>query len=56
MRRVLFLLAAWYLLLPGVGAAQGLTGSLIGTVKDGLGGALAAATVRVGSAALIGGP
>ena len=56
MRRVLFLVAAWYLLLPGVGAAQGLTGSLIGTVKDGLGGALAAATVRVSSAALIGGP
>ena len=32
MRRVLFLLAAWCLLLPGIAAAQGLTGSLIGTV------------------------
>lgn len=35
MRRVAtFLLAACYLVLPGITAAQGLTGSLIGTVKD----------------------
>jgi hypothetical protein len=56
MRRVLLLLAAWCLLLPGVAAAQGLTGSLIGTVNDGQGGVLPGATVRVSSAALIGGP
>src|SRR4051812_39782564 len=36
--------------------AQGLTGSLIGTVGDAQGGVLPGAVVRVGSPALIGGP
>jgi hypothetical protein len=36
-------------------AAQGLTGTLIGTVKDDQGGVLAGAVVRLGSPALIGG-
>ena len=36
--------------------AQGLTGTLIGTVKDEQGGVLAGASVRVSSPALIGGP
>ncbi|MDQ3213704.1 MAG: TonB-dependent receptor [Acidobacteriota bacterium] len=56
MCRVLFLLAAWCLLLPGIADAQGLTGSLIGTVRDAQGGVLPGAVVRVTSAALIGGP
>ena len=37
-------------------AAQGLTGALIGTVKDAQGGVLPGAVVRVSSPALIGGP
>ena len=37
-------------------AAQGLTGTLIGTVKDAQGGVLAGAVVRISSPALIGGP
>jgi hypothetical protein len=37
-------------------AAQGLTGTLIGTVKDEQGGVLAGARVRLSSPALIGGP
>jgi hypothetical protein len=37
-------------------AAQGLTGALIGTVKDAQGGVLSGAVVRVGSPALIGSP
>jgi hypothetical protein len=44
------------LLIPGVALAQGLTGALIGTVKDANGGVLPGATVRVSSPALIGGP
>lgn len=56
MCRVLFLLAAWCLLLPGIADSQGLTGSLIGTVRDAQGGVLPGAVVRVTSAALIGGP
>ena len=44
------------LLIPGVALAQGLTGALIGTVKDADGGVLPGATVRVSSPALIGGP
>jgi hypothetical protein len=36
--------------------AQGLTGALIGTVKDAQGGVLSGAVVRVNSPALIGGP
>ena len=42
-------------LLHGVAAAQGLTGALIGTVKDDQGGVLANAIVRLGSPVLIGG-
>src|SRR4029079_2502325 len=37
-------------------AAQGLTGTLIGTVKDAQGGVLTGVIVRVSSPALIGGP
>ena len=39
-----------------MGAAQGLTGALIGTVRDAQGGVLPGARVRVSSPALIGGP
>jgi Carboxypeptidase regulatory-like domain len=53
---VLFLLAAACVLQPHLAAAQGLTGALIGTVKDAQGGVLAGAVVRVSSPALIGGP
>jgi len=53
-RTVLLVLVA-VVLLHGVGAAQGLTGALIGTVKDDQGGVLARAVVRLGSPALIGG-
>jgi hypothetical protein len=42
--------------LPGIVAAQVLTGALVGTVKDEQGAALPGASVRVSSAALIGGP
>jgi hypothetical protein len=52
----LLLVAAGCLCLPGRAAAQGLTGAIIGTVKDDLGGALPGADVRVSSPALIGGP
>ena len=41
--------------LPRVAVAQGLTGSLIGTVRDAQGGVVSGAVVRVGSSALIGG-
>ena len=44
------------LLLPVIAAAQGLTGTLIGTVKDEQGGALSGARVQLTSPALIGGP
>ena len=54
MRRVLFLLAAWCLLLPGIAEAQGLAGTPIGTVNDAQGGVLPGAVVRVTCAALIG--
>ena len=53
---VLFLLAAACVLQPHLAAAQGLTGALIGTVKDAQGGVLPGAVVRVSSPALIGGP
>ena len=39
---------------PRVAFAQGLTGALIGSVKDGQGGVLPGALVRVTSPALIG--
>jgi len=42
-------------MLPRVGSAQGLTGALIGTVKDEQGGVLPGALVRLSSPALIGG-
>ena len=48
--------AAACVLLPRPAVAQGLTGALIGTVKDAQGGVLPGAVVRVGSPALIGGP
>src|SRR5260221_9940777 len=53
---LVLLVAAAGVLLPGMAAGQGLTGALIGTVKDNQGGALAGARVRVSSPALIGGP
>ena len=40
----------------GMASAQEVTGTLIGTVRDGQGGVLRNATVRVSSTALIGGP
>jgi Carboxypeptidase regulatory-like domain len=43
-------------LLSRIVAAQGLTGALIGSVKDAQGGVLPGAVVRVSSPALIGGP
>ena len=55
-RPVVFLLAAACVLQPHLAPAQGLTGALIGTVKDDQGGVLAGAVVRVSSPALIGGP
>ena len=55
-RRPFLLVAAACLLLPSVAAAQGLTGALIGTVKDAQGGVLSGADVRISSPALIGGP
>ncbi len=47
--------AAACLLVPYAVAAQGLTGALIGTVKDAQGGVLPGAVVRISSPALIGG-
>ena len=55
-RRCLVLFAGVTLFLPHVAVAQGLTGSLIGTVRDAQGGVLSGAVVRVSSPALIGGP
>lgn len=49
---LLVLLSLW----TGSAAAQGLTGALIGTVKDDQGAVIAGATVRLESPALIGGP
>src|SRR5215470_4593296 len=50
------ILAAASVLLSQVAAAQGLTGTLIGTVKDEQGAAIPGGQVRVTSEALIGGP
>jgi hypothetical protein len=50
------LVAAWHLLFAPIAAAQGLTGALIGTVKDDQGGVLPGAVARVSSPVLIGGP
>ena len=55
-RLVVVLLIAACVLQPHLAPAQGLTGALIGTVKDAQGGVLAGAVVRVSSPALIGGP
>jgi hypothetical protein len=55
-RSVKFLLAAACVLQAHLAPAQGLTGALIGTVKDAQGGVLTGAVVRVSSPALIGGP
>ena len=49
-------LAVACVLLPRAAAAQGLTGALIGTVKDAQGGVISGAVVRISSPALIGGP
>ena len=56
MRRNYLLLLAIFVLLPTTAIwAQGLTGALIGSVRDEQGGALQGAVVRVSSPALIGG-
>ena len=56
-RQVLCLAVATVcLLLPKDASGQGLTGALIGTVRDAEGGVLPGAIVRVSSPALIGGP
>ena len=52
-RQPLFFLVTICILLPRVVFAQGLTGTLIGSVKDGQGGVLPGALVRVTSPALI---
>jgi hypothetical protein len=52
----MWLLCAACVALLRVTAAQGLTGALIGTVKDAQGGVIPGAAVRVTSPALIGGP
>src|SRR5258708_39717158 len=52
---LLQLVAAVCVLFPHALVAQGLTGSLIGTVKDAQGGVLPGAVVRITSPALIGG-
>jgi outer membrane receptor protein involved in Fe transport len=56
MKHVLSSFAAVVLLSSSLAAAQGLTGTLIGTVKDQQGGVIAGAEAEVGSPALIGGP
>jgi Carboxypeptidase regulatory-like domain len=53
---LLFFAIAAIALLPLVAAAQGLTGSLIGKVRDEQGAAIQGATVRLSSPALMGGP
>jgi hypothetical protein len=49
------LTAAAVVLVSSTARTQGLTGALIGTVKDGGGGVLQGATVRISSPALMGG-
>jgi hypothetical protein len=57
MRRLAtFLLGAVCVLPAHMSAAQGLTGALVGTVKDVQGGVIAGAVVRVSSPSLMGGP
>jgi hypothetical protein len=55
LRPIVFLFTAVALMLPPLAVAQGLTGTLIGTVKDEAGGTLGGAQVRVSSSAQIGG-
>ena len=55
-RPALIFLAVVCVWLPRFAGAQGLTGALIGTVKDAQGGVLPRAVVTMSSAALIGGP
>ena len=55
-RTSVLLISAACILFPRAGAAQGLTGAIIGTVKDAQGGVLPGALVRISSPALIGGP
>ena len=55
-RGLLLFVAVACVLLPRIAVAQGLTGALVGTVKDAEGGVLPGAVVRVSSPALIGGP
>ena len=55
-RSLLLLCCASCGIFPRATAAQGLTGALIGTVRDAQGGVLPGAAVRVSSPALIGGP
>ena len=55
MRRIWLTLLAVSLLVPPTTLAQGLTGTLVGTVRDEQGGVLPGALVRVTSPALIGG-
>src|SRR4051794_27045404 len=56
LRRTFFLsCVAACLALPSLTTAQGLTGTLIGTVRDAQGGVLPGALVRVNSPAMIGG-
>jgi hypothetical protein len=49
-----FLLSIW-LVAPGISSAQGLTGTIVGTVSDQQGAVLVGATVRLSSPSLIGG-
>jgi hypothetical protein len=55
-RRVLLFAVAAITLLPLTAAGQGLTGSLIGRVRDEHGAVIQGATVRLSSPALMGGP
>ena len=55
MRVILFAILAVGLI-PDRAPAQGLTGAIVGTVRDAQGGVLAGAPVRISSPALIGGP
>jgi hypothetical protein len=52
----LFLLATMCVLIPEAASSQGLTGTLIGTVKDAQSGVLPGALATISSPALIGGP
>src|SRR5215831_1400397 len=53
---LILIIAAACVLLPQAASAQGLTGTLIGTVRDEQGETVAGGQVRVTSQALIGGP